>query len=256
MFDIQYSKGLITKAIFIAFLSVLIPFVSIAQTYPAPQSPKRFVNDYVQLLSNVQRQQLEQTLLAFNRSTSNEVSVVIINSTEGEDIAAYATDLAHKWGIGKKDKDNGVLLLAAMQDRKVNISVGYGLEGALPDAICKRIIEQQIVPNFKKGQYAEGLNHAITTITKLTTGEYTADQLVSNVPQKKKKKSSWLLLLIILFVFLGRGRGGRGGLLLGLLLGSSTNYSSFSGGRGSFGGGGFGGFGGGGFGGGGASGGW
>jgi uncharacterized protein len=187
------------------------------------------------------------------------------------DIADYAFQLGEKWGIGTS-KDNGILILAAMEDRKVFIATGRGMEGAVPDALTKRIVTNLIIPNFKMEAYYQGLDQAVDMIIKLASGEYKAEEVTSD--GNHGGAVFLLLLFIVLFVILpliknrkdnDNHMGGRGGgidiwttiMLANMLKGSGGGkFGDFSSGRGSFGGGGFGGFGGGSFGGGGAGGSW
>lgn len=241
------------------YLTCFLPLLATAQQFP--DKPKQLVSDYTNTLSAGEIASLEQKLVAFNDSTSTQISVVLINSLEGYDIADYAVRLAEKWGIGRKQKDNGVLLLASIQERRVTIQVGYGLEGVITDALSRRIIEQQIKPSFNQGKYSEGLDRATTVLMKLSTGEYTAEP---NEQGSKKDIPKWpLMLALIIFVFLMRMRrrhqyigtrsGGGGVPAWPFFMGGSGrgSWGDFSSGSG-----GFGGFGGGSFGGGGASGSW
>jgi uncharacterized protein len=255
------------------FPTIILVFLSLAlraQTFP--EKPNRLVNDYTQTLSQDQINQLEQKLVAFDDSTSTQIAVVLIKSLEGFDIADYGVRLAENWGIGGAKNNNGVLLLVSLGDRKVTIQTGYGVEGALPDAITKRIINREITPNFKSGDYFAGLDQGTSAIISFTKGEYKND-----APKKKARKSGsgigfiFIMIIIILFAIKKGGGGsevigGRGSaspfwwLLMGSQLGrgNSGGFDGFSGGGGGFGGGGggFGGFGGGSFGGGGSSGSW
>lgn len=246
------------KNLLIYLACFLLPALTKSQEFP--EKPNRLVNDYTQTLSPEQIAALEQKLVAFNDSTSTQISVVLINSLEGYDVADYAVRLAEKWGIGRKQKDNGVLLLAAVNDRRITIQVGYGLEGVITDALSRRIIEKVIKPSFTQGNYYRGIDEATTSLMKLSSGEYMADEAVQG--GEKKRIPKWpLILAMIVFVLLARSRkrqqniGSRGGggvsawpFLMGSGRGSWGDFSSGSGG--------FGGFGGGGFGGGGASGSW
>jgi len=190
--------------------------------------------------------------------------VVIISSLDGYPKEEYATKLFREWGIGNKKTNNGVLLLIAVQDRQIRIEVGYGLEGAIPDITALNIIDNDIKPAFKAGNYYEGIDQATDNIAKAAVGEY-------KVKKAKKSKGKgggglFLVILIIIFAILRGGRGGGGsnigrggfsdvatGMLLGSLLGGGGRHSG--GGWGDSGGG-FGGFGGGSSGGGGAGGSW
>lgn len=255
-----------------------IPLLLSAQDFPEPMQPARAVNDFAGLLSQEEQQRLEQKLRNFNDTTSSAIVVVTVNSLQGREVAEYTTGLAHRWGVGRKDVDNGLVILVAEEEKQINISTGYGLEGAVPDALAKRIIEQEMKPRFRQGNFYGGLDAATDTIIKLASGEYTAEDVGAG---EDAEGSPWLALLIVLFLVIfpilqirrfknrhfGTGRRSVGWLPMLLLMngmnrGSGRSYGDFRGGGGVFGGGsgggggGFGGFGGGGFGGGGASGGW
>lgn len=243
---------------------------------PEKQSPPRLVNDYANVLSDAQERELEAKLVEFDNKTSTQISIVTIATLDGYDVSDYGLALFNKWGIGQANKKNGVLLLAAIQDRKVTIRVGKGLEGVLTDAKSGTIIRSEIVPAFRDQRYYDGLSSASDAIIAVTKGEYTADE---HQPRGKKKGGSALLVIIVfvlILVFMGRGggrggggggnymsrRGGMGNLATGWILGSMLGGGrggGWGGGGGSDwggGGGGFGGFGGGSSGGGGASGSW
>ncbi len=228
------------------------------------QIPKQLVNDYTNTLTPDQRQALERKLVAFNDSTSTQIAVVIIHTLNGQDISDFNVKLGRAWGVGGKEFSNGVLLLIAKDDRKLNIATGYGVEGALPDITASHIITDIIRPNFKGEDYYRGIEEGTDAIIQAVKGEYTA-------PKSYGKKSTgssrymFLIILIILFLLFSGGKGGKGGsfmsrrgampFILGSLLGSGgRGGGGWSGGGGSSGG--FGGFGGGSFGGGGASGSW
>jgi uncharacterized protein len=241
------------------FLTVVVIFlaghiVCTAQDVRFP-SPKGFVNDYAGMLSGGARQKLENFLVGFERKTGAEIAVVTVNTTSPLTIEQYAVELFQKWGIGKKGKDNGILLLAALADRKVRIEVGYGLEGAVTDLQSKVIIEELVVPNFKKGDYDKGITSATVVLAKIVADEYGVEldfkEQGIEVPTRGRRKGSPLgslfTLLFFMLIF-----GFRFGTMFFLM--SGGGYWS-GGSRGSFGGG-FGGFGGGMSGGGGASGSW
>ncbi len=260
-------KKIISFFTFLLFTSVLL-----AQTFP--DKPNRLVNDYTNTLSPSEIEALENKLVAFDDSSSTQVAVVLIRSLEGYDVSDYAVRLAESWGIGSRGKNNGVLLLASLGDRRVTIQTGYGVEGALPDAITKRIITNEITPNFKQGNYYRGLDEGTDAIIAYTRGEYKNDK-----PQKSSEKGGSvgfiILIIVLIIIFLRKRGGGGGGTVIGgrgaaspfwwMLMGSGMGqrhrgggWGGFSGGGGGFGGGGggFGGFGGGSFGGGGSSGSW
>lgn len=230
--------------------------------FPPKPNPPMLVNDLAHVMDAGESQQLEAKLENFARTTSTQITVVTIKSLGSYDISEYAVNLGRLWGIGQKEKNNGVLVLAAIDDHKVNISTGYGLEGALPDAICARIIRNEIVPNFKQGDYYEGFDKAADAIIAATKGEYKADDKGDGRAKKAPAAVIIIFIIIVIWVLSRRGGGGGGGYM------SGRGYRGFGGpffgggfGGGNWGGGGsssggFGGFGGGSFGGGGASGNW
>ncbi len=258
---------------FIAIVFAFGTLTSIAQELPQQPNPPRLVNDYAGVLSSEEENALEQKLVAFDDSTSTQLAIVIIRSTGEYPVDDYAIALYRAWGIGQKGKDNGAVIVAAMDDRRVAIITGYGLEGALPDAICKRIIEQDIKPAFKQQQYYAGLDDATTEMIKRSTGEYTADD---DIRHRGSSEGTWIpfvfIGLVFLFIFYVRYRSVKRYAILNnmsfwtawMLLNAASRSrggsgSSWGGGGSSWGGGGgggFGGFGGGSTGGGGASGGW
>ncbi|WP_425276939.1 TPM domain-containing protein [Spirosoma oryzicola] len=231
---------------------------------PDKPNPPRLVNDFAGILSGSERNQLEQKLRAYNDSTSTQITVVIVKTTEPYPIGDFAFQVGRKWGVGQQGKNNGLVLAWATQTRKVFIATGYGLEGAIPDAIAKRIISNTIVPAFKQEQYYQGLDKATTEIIQRASGEYKADPK----DQSDGDGAGFLIWVVIIFVIIfiisRRNRGGgngsnRGGGFFPPVFFPTSTYSGWGGSRGggwSGGGGGsdFGGFGGGSFGGGGAGG--
>ncbi len=272
----QSLKGS-TKLFFTFFLGLLLSVVAVAQDFPAV--PNRLVTDYTNTLSSGQQMELEQKLLGFEDSTSIQIAVVVMNSTGDYDIADYGDRLAKQWGIGNKKYDNGILFLVALGDRAVTIRTGYGLEGAVPDVIAYRIIENEVKPAFRQGNYFSGIDNGVNAIISYSKGEYKADPKDS-YSTEGGGGIPIIFIIIIIFVVLAlisRGGGGKNGggrvmngrgssdlfwwtLLNSLGRGGNDDDrfggGGFGGGFGGGGGGGFGGFGGGGFGGGGASGRW
>lgn len=254
------------RKLIILLLFTLSSSLGFAQEFP--ENSNKLVTDFTKTLSQDQVAKLEQKLVAFNDSTSNEVAVVIVKSVGDYDINDYALQLGRKWGIGGKTKNNGIILLIAIGDRKLSIQTGYGLEGALPDSYTKRIIENDIKPFFKEGNYYAGIDAGVNSIISLTKGEY------KNDPRKTKSTGgkgiaglAVIIIVIIIIAIIRRGGGGgsqviggRGvgeALFWGMLFGGGGRGSGGGGfGGGSSSGGGFGGFGGGSFGGGGSSGSW
>jgi len=232
------------------------------------QKPNKLVNDYTNTLTADQQQALENKLVAFDDSTSTQITVVIIPTLNGDDVADFNVKLGRAWGVGGKEFSNGVVLLIVKDDRKLNIATGYGVEGALPDITAKHIIDEQIVPNFKGNDYYRGIEEGTDAIIQAVKGEYKAPE---NYRSKKGGSGIgriiFIIIIIVVFLVISGGKGGGGSFMsrrgfaawtiANMLSGSGGRSSGgWSGGGGSSGGGGFGGFGGGSFGGGGASGSW
>jgi uncharacterized protein len=258
------------KKIFLfSLLSLLFTF-AFAQDFP--EKPNTLVNDYANVLSADQKQQLETKLVAFNDSSSTQIAIAILKSVGDYDINEYAVELGRKWGVGQSGKNNGIMIVVAVGDRKISIQTGYGLEGALPDIYAKRIIDNDIKPNFRAGNYYAGLDEGTTSIIKYTKGEYKNDS-----PKTSSKKGGGggsiviIIIIVIVIIIIMRKGGGGGSEVIGgrgasnalfwaMLFGSGGGGGRSSGGWGGGssggGGGGFGGFGEGSFGGGGSSGSW
>lgn len=251
----------------ILLFALLLSFVSQAQL-KIPEKPSFIppVIDSTNTLSSQEKDDLYKKLALYSDSTSTEIFVMVVSTTQGEEIKRYATDLGQKWQIGQKGKDNGIILLIAKDDRKMAIQTGYGVEHLLTDALSKRIIETVIKPSFKQDQYYQGIDEGTNAIFRVLKGEFKND--------KSDKEGSIIpILIVIAFVVIfliiasknRRNNGGNSGgfgapdIMDVIILSSMGRGSGF--GSGGFGGGssggGFGGFGGGGsFGGGGASGSW
>jgi len=224
--------------------------------YPAPGG---YVTDTAGIISRDARMQIENLLGGIERKTTAEIAVVTVPSTSPLTIEQYAVGLFEKWGIGKKGKDNGVLILVASVDRKVRIEVGYGLEGVITDLESKFIIEKGMIPYFKQGNYTAGVVTAITRISKLIGEEYgieiDPERMVAAVPLKGGRRQGSPASALLSFLFFVLIFGFRFGSLFFFMSGAGRR-SYWSGGSGGSFGGGFGGFGGGFSGGGGASGSW
>jgi len=225
---------------------------------PPRPNPPRLVNDLVGILQPDERARLEEKLRRYNDTTSTQIVILIVRNTEPYPIGDYSFQVGRAWGVGQKGKNNGLVLTWATDTRKVFIATGYGLEGAVPDAIAKRIVSQVIVPRFKNQEWYAGLDEATTEIIRRAQGEY-KDESTDEGEGSPFGFIVLIIVLILLFIWIGRNRGGgnryRGG---GPVI-FPFPYTTFSGGggsSGSWGGGGsdFGGFGGGSFGGGGAGG--
>ena len=254
-----------TKRI-LALAALLLALVAgTAQNLPDPMKPRRLVNDFAGILSDGQRAALEKKLADFARTSSTQITVVTVDSLQGLAVHDYATRLGEKWGVGQKGKDNGVVLLVkpktAREKGQAAISVGYGLEGVIPDITASRIVRDEMIPAFQRNDYYAGIDRAAGILADLAAGEYTADEYESQGNGAILAVGIIIALVILSLLFRRRGGGsytpghssGGGGFFI-FPLGGGGGFGSFSGGSGSFGG--FGGFGGGSFGGGGASGDW
>jgi len=246
----------------VAWLLLLLPLFSIAQNIPKKPEPPRLVNDLAGVLTPEQVNALERRLVAYDDSTSNQIAVVLVETLNDYPIEEYALKLFRDWGIGNKQTNNGVLILAAIKDRKIRIEPGYGLEGALPDITANNIITNDIVPAFRSEEYYQGLDKATNSIIAAVAGEYKAPANYRNRGKGRKIPFGVIFGLIILFIIISRrNKGGGGGFMSRRGFGPiffPTGGGGWSGGGGGWsgGGGGFGGFGGGSSGGGGASGSW
>lgn len=256
------------------FLSISLTWRMPAQDFPEKQYPPRLVNDFAGMLFGPEINSLESKLVAFNDSTSTQIAIVTLSDLMGYEVADYAQRLAEKWGIGQKGLDNGILILVKPKTDEsmgqVSIAQGYGLEGAIPDLTCARIIDNEILPAFRSGDIYGGLDKATTILMQLASGEFSADEYGKSGSDAGAIAPFIIFLIIIIIIMFMRSTGGRNqkhlsdkGLPLWLLLSMMNSgrnshkgsWGGFSGGsRG--GGGGFGGFSGGSFGGGGASGSW
>ncbi|GAB2670492.1 hypothetical protein GCM10027036_25070 [Flavihumibacter cheonanensis] len=261
----------------LAWVALLIYTLTVsAQSRVLPKpTPPRLVNDAAQLLTPDQIASLEAKLVAYDDTTSNQIAVVLVKTLNGLEPNDYATQLGREWGVGGKEFNNGLVILIStgndgQEKRKVYIATGYGLEGAIPDIIAKRIVDREMIPNLQAGNYYRALDEATDALIKAAAGEYKAPEGYRDRGKDGKGVPVGLIIFIIIMViiFASRGGGGRGG---GGML-SRRGYRGWNsgppiffpggfgggggGGFGGGGGGGFGGFGGGGFGGGGAGGDW
>jgi uncharacterized protein len=157
-----------------------------------------FVTDAAQLLSPAQEATLERTLNAYQQETSNEIAILTIDSLGTDEIADAAVEVGRQWGVGSKEHDNGILILVAYTDRKVFIATGYGLEGAVPDIVAKGIIDEEIVPLFRDGEYYEGLTTAVDALQKHIGGEYTADRYNGSSSREGAFGVAWFFIGFIM----------------------------------------------------------
>ena len=224
-------------------------------TNELPQRPVGMVNDFGNLLTNQEEAILEQKLRNYRDTTSNVVAVAMLENLAGMPREEAATYLFNTWRMWEAERYNGVLILISVQERELQIEVGYGLEGAIPDVMANRIVQDILIPALQSGQVYQGLDRATSALIQLASGEYDAVEITRS--SNKGFPIDILIILGLIFYFIiSKGRGGRGGgrtigamdvLLWSSFLNSPRGRGGFGGGG--FGGGGFGGFsGGGGFG--------
>ena len=207
-----------------------------------PPVPTQFFNDYAGVMTKAAAEQLNARLQQFERDTSNQILVVIYPKMESDSsIEDYSVRVAQTWKVGQKGKDNGAVLFVFTGDRRMFLQVGYGLEGALPDATAKQIIDTEITPKLKQGDFAAGLAVGIDAIIAATKGEYKGTG--KTVGQQNQNPASGVLVAVLVGIFI---------LMSILRRASGTTFGRFGSRQGPWGGG-FGGGGGGGFGGGGGS---
>jgi len=245
----------------------------INKVVPVRPATPRLVNDFADVLTDEQEQALERKLVAYDDSTSTQIVVVTIGTTQDYAIEDVGLKILRDWGVGNKEKDNGVVILAAIADRDLTIQNGYGMEGAVPDITAKNIIENDILPAFREENYYRGLDAGTNSIIRAAAGEYQAPAGYRNRESGRGGISLgkiiffFILLMVIMNMFGGGGRGGGfisrrgyrgfgGPVFFPGSFGGSGSGGGFGGGFGGGGGGSFGGFGGGSGGGGGASGSW
>lgn len=281
--ELLYIKNSVIKRFLFSVLMTMCGIQTGFTQFTIPEKPSKIteqtsVYQYTPLLSESEKNSLEQKLIRYSDTTSTQIVVAIISSTNGENINYLGAQWGHEWGIGQAKEDNGILILLAKDDRKIAINTGYGVEHLLTDAMSKRIIEQDIIPYFKRNDYNGGLHRGADAIFEVMTGEYQGTRQVNTTSEGIPVGFMFMLFVVFMIIMISisknkRGGGGNGpgnnrgndfsiwdAIILSSLgrggLGGGSSGGGFGGG-GSFGGGGFGGgFGGGGFGGGGASGGW
>ena len=239
---------------FCAILVLLLGFRLLADEV-IPPAPAAYFNDYAQAVSAGTAAQLNSLLEDHERQTSEQIVVAVFPKMQSDSsIEDYTVRVARAWKVGQKDTKNGAVLFVFVQDHKMFLQTGYGLEGALPDALCKRIIDEEIAPRFKAGDFDGGLTAGVTAILQATRGEYKGNG--TTVADRHGRQNGGGIAPIVIFIIIAiiiialRSRGGYGGLLY---TGAGMASGRWSGGGGFGGGGGFSGGGGGGFSGGGGS---
>jgi len=246
----------------VPFLFLVLTVVPVAsgQRVNVLEPSGKWVTDNGDFLSIGQERILEQMLSGYADSTSTQIVIVTLKDLQGASASDYAVALGRKWKIGQEGKNNGIVILLTRAERDVYISTGYGMEGAITDALSGKIIRSLMIPRFRKGQFFEGLRDGVSAVIMAASGEFAAEDLPADRESGGRIPLSLIIMIgfIVYSIFASRGKhGGRGrghrrnGSLLPIILWSALG----AGGRGGFGGGGFGGggFGGGGFGGGGGS---
>ena len=256
-------QRVIRKITILTFL-IVQAFALVGQDLIERPNPPKLVNDFAEILDPSQEKALEAKLVAFDDSTSNQIAIVTVKSLNGEPASSYAPKLFIKWGIGDKDRNNGILILVSISEpREVFINTGYGVEGFVPDITAGRIVREHLLPKFKQNDYYGGLDLATNDLMQLLQGSF------KGFDKKKQPSNKFplLFIIVVIVVIILASRGNKGGgrgryhrTFGGPFYGGGFGGGGFGGGRGfgggGFGGGGFGGFGGGSTGGGGAGGSW
>lgn len=257
------------KKLFTILLLLLVAFTTVnAQDCLLEKAPvQNLVQDYADVMSDNEEAGLRQALMAFNDTTSTQILIVTVTDLCGYDKAAFTYTLGEKWGVGTDGKDNGVVIMVKPKEidgrGEVFIAPGYGIEGVLPDAIAKRIVELEMIPHFKQRDYYGGIASAATTVMEITGGEYSADEYAKSAGVKSLLPFLGIIFIFIIMMIKKGGQTRRYAATnnlgfwaaLSLMNASSRSHGGSFGDFGS-GGGSFGGFGGGSFGGGGAGGSW
>ena len=251
-------------------LLLLFSAISVLSAYGQngiPENTNRLVNNFSKEFPNFISQQeenlLEQKLEAFSDQTSNQIVIVIIDDLAGIEPWEFATDIINNWGVGQSKEDNGIVILikptGGKDQRKYFIATGKGLEGAIPDAVCRQIEDQELLPNLKNGYFYKALDQTTDVLMSIAKGEVNSKKYANNNSTKSPKSLLKIIIIIIAIVIylITRFRGGgRNGFTMGssgIFFGGGFGGGGFGGGSS---GGGFGGFGGGSGGGGGAGGSW
>ncbi len=200
----RYFQSFFYTLIIIAtVLCRVTPLQAQDNCFPPKPEPYQYVNDFAKVFADGEKITMEQELRAFSDTTSNQIVVVTVTSLCGMDKAMFATEIGEKWGVGRKEFDNGVVILVKPKEidgkGEVFIAVGYGLEPALTDALTKRIVEHEMIPAFKNRDYFMGIMQAIKVIEQVAAGEISTKEYL----EKTKKSSPVAVLLFLVIVFFG-----------------------------------------------------
>ncbi|HYK88540.1 MAG TPA: TPM domain-containing protein [Acidobacteriota bacterium] len=187
------------------------------------------VTDLAGVLTADQISDLEARLKSFEQSDSTQVAVLILPSLEGEALEDYSMRVATAWKLGQKGRDNGALLLVVMKERKVRIEVGYGLEPTLTDAKCSQIIQNEILPHFRQGQFYEGIDSGVSAVIQVVRGVYQPTNVHSRANARRPGGSiiNWIIVLFFPLVWVLSHTGKWGGGILGAGAGALLPYSFF-----------------------------
>ncbi|MBL6446046.1 YgcG family protein [Fulvivirga sp. 29W222] len=199
----------------------LLAFLSTAYAQKLQPVPElwQHVTDQTRTLSDSEISQLENKLQTLEQSKGSQIAVLIVATTEPEPIEDYSIRVAEKWKLGRKDIDDGVILLVAKKDRRVRIEVGYGLEGAIPDAIAKRIIDKYITPNFRQGNFYAGINEGINVLSVAIQGEELPEPTATGTPSSDDTEFPYFILVVV-FVIAAQALGKRMGKWKGISIGA------------------------------------
>ena len=255
-FDISHPETLdcsvMKRSIFALLILVPLVFFTSSGVWGAEEFPRPTgaVNDFAGLIPQTDRQKMEILATEVLQKTGTAVVVATLPTVGDSDVATYANELYENWGIGKKGEDKGVLILLAMEERRIRIETGYGVEGILPDGLVGEILDRYAVPFLKKGEYGKGLYNAFAAVSvvvaKDANVDLTGEVRVYGASRRRASRIGFfpIIFFIIILFSLFRRRRGAGMILPLLLLGSMGGRGGFGGGFGGFSGG-FGGFGGG-----------
>ena len=225
------NSGLRTKSVFHYYTRIVIQafafcffaalcFSAYAQT-PVPELWGQRVHDEAHVLSQPTIDSLENVLAAYEDSTSNQIAILTISTLGSDVLEDYTLKVVEKWKLGQADKDNGVLLFAAIDDHKMRIEVGHGLEGVLTDATASRIIRNEIAPNFRRSDYNAGINAGVDGMIKAIGGEYSAsdsDDIDDMTMGQRIGVGLGIFVFLGMFAFFGLITPGKIGWVLYLFL--------------------------------------
>lgn len=238
---IKTAKYMRIRRIFFVFLFLIGLFCTNAFAISIPNKPDNYINDYAHILSANTISTLNLSLKQYEQKTSNQIVVATFPGKLDVPIEDFSITLENKWKIGQKNKDNGVILVIFPEEHQLRIEVGYGLEGAIPDALANTIIQQEITPAFKTGDYDKGVSAGVSAIMLAAKGEY--KPTTETFSHQDALAIFFLIIAVLLILFLNKIRGGNfpndsGGRWGGGFGSSSGSSDSFGGGGGSSGGGG------------------